>query len=117
MISKIKIIPRNTATTTLIYKSDKYRGDGYYGNSDGLHTVMYTATPSFHGTITMQASLASDPVESDWFTVSNTSVNYTPLNSRSTSTVDYFNFTGNFVWVRGHIAINAGAVQAIEYNH
>jgi hypothetical protein len=65
----------------------------------------------------MQASLASDPVESDWFTVSNTSVNYTPLNSRSTSTVDYFNFTGNFVWVRGHIAINAGAVQAIEYNH
>ena len=115
--STVAVTYPNTATTTLIYKSDKYRGDGYYGNSDGLHTVMYTATPSFHGTITMQASLASDPVEADWFTVSNTNVNYTPLNSRSTSTVDYFNFTGNFVWVRGHIAINAGTVQTIEYNH
>lgn len=107
----------NTATNTLVYTSNKSRGDGYYGGTDGLHTVMYTATPNFHGTITMQASLASNPAETDWFVVNNTSVNYTPLNSRSTSTVDYFNFTGNFVWVRGHIAINAGTVQAIEYNH
>jgi hypothetical protein len=107
----------NTATTTLVYKSDKVKGDGYFGGSDGLHTVAFTASRYFHGTITMQATLASEPVETDWFNIYGTTSTYTPLNSRSTSTVDIYNFTGNFVWVRGYIAINEGTVSVIQYNH
>lgn len=114
--STVAVTYPNTATNTLIYKSSKERGDGYYGG-DGFHTVMYTATADFHGTVTMQATLAIAPTETDWFNVNGTSISYTPLDVRTTSTVDYFNFTGNFVWVRGHVAINAGTVQAIEYNH
>lgn len=107
----------NTGTTTCVYKSDKVKGDGYFGGSDGLHTVAYTASRYFHGTITMQATLASQPVESDWFNIYGTSIAYVPVNVRSTSTVDVYNFTGNFVWVRGHISIDEGTVSVIQYNH
>jgi hypothetical protein len=107
----------NTATTTLNYISDKVKGDGYFGNGDGLHTVAYTASRYFHGTVTMQATLASQPIESDWFNVQATSSTYTSLNVRNTNTVDIYNFNGNFVWVRGVVAIDEGAVLAIQYNH
>jgi hypothetical protein len=107
----------NTATGTLFFNSEKIEGDGYFGRGDGLHTVMYTATPNFVGTINMQASLASDPTSSDWFDVPNTTVTYTDLQNRNYATVDYFNFVGNYVWVRGVISIDAGAVESILYNH
>lgn len=115
--STTEVVYPNTATTTLTYVSTKLKGDGYFGGSDGFHTVMYTANTEFHGTVTMQASLATAPTENDWFNVSSTSVSYNPLNIRSTSTVDVFNFTGNFIWVRGKVVIDAGAVQSILYNH
>jgi hypothetical protein len=107
----------NTATGVMIYNSEKTQGDGYFGGGDGVHTVMYTATPTFVGTVTMQASLASAPTSADWFNVPNTSVSYTELQNRNFATVDYFNFTGNFVWVRGVVSIKAGAVESILYNH
>jgi len=115
--SSVSVVYPNTATDMLVYLSDKVRGSGYYGTTDGFHTISYTATPEFIGTITTQASLATDPQSTDWFTVSDTTVNYTEFDSRTTSTVDYYNFSGNFVWVRGKIEIAEGAVQVIHYNH
>jgi len=115
--SSVVVSYPNTGTTTMIYTSDPVKGDGYFGGSDGFHTVMYTATPSFVGTVTMQATLASAPAELDWFDVVDTTVEYGELNVRTTSTVDIYNFTGNFVWVRGHVAIYQGAVSSIRYNH
>lgn len=106
-----------TATGVMVYYSDKTQGDGYFGGTDGVHTVMYTSTQDFVGTITMQASLASIPTDNDWFTVENTTVTYNSINVRNTFSVDYFNFTGNFVWVRGVVSIEAGAVESIQYNH
>jgi hypothetical protein len=115
--SSVQVAYPTTATTTLTFISDKVKGDGYYGSSDGFHTVAYKATPGFIGTMTMQASLATDPASTDWFGVVGTEVNYSALNVRTTSTVDIFNFTGNFVWVRGYINISQGTVQSIKYNH
>ena len=86
---------------TLVYKSIPAKGDGYFGGSDGLHTVMYTYDSNFIGTITMQASLATAPTEADWFDIDNSSVSYSNLPiSLATTTTSYVNFTGNFVWVR-----------------
>jgi hypothetical protein len=107
----------NTGTTTLVYKSERVKGDGYFGGSDGLHTVMYTAHPTFVGTLTVQATLASEPVEADWFNVYGTTSTYRLVDTRSTSTVDLYNFTGNFVWVRGYISIDQGSVSSFRYNH
>jgi len=115
--SSVAVVYPNSASTTLVYTSYQEKGDGYYGSSVGLHTVMYTANSNFVGTVTMQATLATDPQDADWFTVDGTRVNYTRMNMRNTSTVDCFNFTGNFVWVRGQVMIDQGAVQSILYNH
>lgn len=107
----------NTATDMLTYFSDRAKGDGYYGSSDGFHTVAYTAADTFIGTITMQASLASDPASNDWFNIAGTTCTYTAFDIRSTSTVDYYNFTGNFVWVRGKVELADGTLEVIHYNH
>ena len=115
--STVSIMYPNSTSTVMIYVSDKVKGDGYYGGSDGLHTVTYTCAPTFVGTVTMQASLSSAPTDADWFTVPNTDVRYTVFEDRSTSTVDYYNFQGNYVWLRGRVAIADGAVEVIHYNH
>lgn len=110
------VYPNNTSTTQ-VYISVKTKGDGYFGASDGLHTAMYVATTDFWGTITMQATLATSPIESDWFDLNGTTVTYTQYDDRNISTVDMQNFTGNFVWVRGKVVIDHGAVSYIQYNH
>jgi hypothetical protein len=115
--STVAIIYPNNTSTMMTYLSNRVKGDGYYGSSDGIHTVAYTAAPTFIGTITMQASLATDPDSNDWFDVNNTTVTYTVFNNRNTSTVDCYNFTGNFVWVRGRVEIVNGVVEVIHYNH
>ena len=111
-----------TTNATLVYTSEKVKGDGYYGSSDGVHTVMYTYDSNFIGSVTMQATLASDPIESDWFDIvdtttvlTDTSPSYNTINVTVSS--DYYNFTGNFVWVRGYVAIDSGQVESIFYNH
>ena len=113
----VQVVYPNNTTTTLTYVSDKIKGDGYFSSGDGMHTAMYNAAPTFVGTMTTQATLASNPVNTDWFDVANTSVSYRLIDNRSTSTIDCFNFTGNFVWVRGKIQINAGTVQSVLVNH
>jgi hypothetical protein len=115
--STVSIMYPNSTSTMMVYVSDKVKGDGYYGGSDGLHTVTYTCAPTFVGTVTMQASLAAAPTDADWFTVPDTDVRYTTFNDRSTSTVDYYNFQGNYVWLRSRVAIADGAVEVIHYNH
>ena len=112
------VVYPNTATTTLVYNSYKLQGDGYFGSSDGLHTVMYVSDMNFVGTITMQATLATAPTDPDWFDVADTGVTYTRLgDTRTTSSTDIANFTGNFVWVRGVVTIENGSVLYIQYNH
>jgi hypothetical protein len=105
------------AEGTLSFVSDKVKGDGYFGGSDGVHTVMYTISPEFAGTVTMQATLATMPEETDWFNVAGTVSTYPDWSDRSTSTVDLYTFTGNYVWVRGQISIDRGVVSSIRYNH
>ena len=107
-------------STTFISQHEK--GDGYYGLSDGFHTVTYTVTPSFIGTLTMQATLATAPIEADWFDVRNTVVTYDQIvNPVASTTTNYVNFVGNFVWVRAKVQRtaqpNLGSLLFINYNH
>jgi hypothetical protein len=83
---------------------------------------MYTYDSNFVGTITMQASLATAPVEADWFDIEDTTEVITEsspgYNGNSVVALSmYHNFTGNFVWVRGVVSIDAGQVDSILYNH
>ena len=87
------------------FVTDKAKGDGYYSQPDGVHTVAYHpgATINDDSTIglIMQGSLATTPTEDDWFDISDTSIDQTNLDG---STLAFHaNFTGNFVWVRAKI--------------
>lgn len=89
---------------------DAYKGDGYYGRSDGFHTIQYTLT-GFIGTLNIQATLALEPAEEDWFTV------YTQDYNDDTGSY-LTNFTGNYVWIRATLADwTAGTVNSIKLNH
>jgi hypothetical protein len=122
----------NTATSALIYNSERIKGDGYFGGSDGLHTVFWRVS-NFKGTLQVQATLASEPVEADWVTVNliepgnNFTVDTTGLVTATgvastrytvaTTTSKSYNFTGNFVWLRGRISeFTEGIVNNISIN-
>jgi len=47
---------------------DPVQADGWYGFSDGLHTVSIH-TSNFTGRVKIQASLALEPQEGDWFDI------------------------------------------------
>jgi hypothetical protein len=122
----------NTGTTALIYTSDRIKGDGYFGNSGGLHTVFWSVA-EFIGTIEIQGTLASNPTESDWVAikltqpgnkfyidttglVTDAGVDSTRYTSATTTSKSY-NFTGNFVWIRGYISeFTQGVLNGISIN-
>jgi len=93
---------------------DKFKGDGFYGRSDGIHTVQYAIT-DFVGTVYIQATLAAEPVDADWFTVYEQTYPLDNENSTTRSNID--NFTGNYVWVRAKVVYSAGTVNRILLNH
>lgn len=104
------------------FTGDKVKGDGFYGRTDGLHTVQ-TSTTGFTGKIIFQGTLELDPAELDWFTIVIDDTNATVLGvvdttgavtqsaGNSVSSLDLenktgtlnYNFTGNYVWVRAKI--------------
>ena len=96
------------------FVSDKAKGDGYYSQPDGVHTVAYHVAHDFNAdaTIKMQGTLATTPTEDDWFDIANTT--FTSDTSTLTSS---FNFTGNYVWVRSKTQLlTAGTVNSILLN-
>jgi hypothetical protein len=131
----------NTATTALTFFSDPVKGEGYYSNTDGIHTVQIHVN-NFIGTIELQGSLATQPLENDWFPIvvgsNNLNVidpdpidltldttglifgisNIISLNYiLETSSVSSYNFKGNYVWIRAKISnFSQGYVGSIKYN-
>ena len=134
MANSITILSNQTHvgdSTTQTITGEKFKGDGYYGRSDGFHTVQVDLT-GFIGKVAMQGTLATNPVEADWFTLvldsgkqsvdttglvatqSITSVEYT---SATTNNKNY-NFTGNYVWIRAYVSNwTDGTVNSIRLNH
>ena len=87
----------------------KFKGDGYYGRSDGLHTVQYNLS-GFTGTLIIEGTLEVDPADSDWF-----SVHSGALEQETNNTI--VSFTGNYVWIRAKIIYTDGTLNSITLNH
>ena len=99
--------PGDSTSTTVT--GENFKGDGYYGRSDGVHTVQYDYA-GLTGTITIQATLATTPTDSDWFDVDVVTVSNQPE-------VKYANFTGNFVYIRAKLVYTDGTINSIRMNH
>ena len=102
--------PSDSSVQTIT--SDKVKGDGFYGRSDGLHTVQVKFT-GFIGSFVMQGTLAIDPTANDWFNIDNTDLAYIT----NSNVAEIINFTGNFVWVRTVITYTDGTVNFVLLNH
>ena len=90
----------------LDYTGDSVRGDGFYGFSDGIHTVQITVA-DYIGRVYIQGTLASDPVEADWFNIKvNGNDDYVTYgvgaSTGVTSTLAY-TFQGNMVYLRAKV--------------
>ena len=105
-----------STTTTLDHTgfvSDRIKGDGYYSQPDGVHTVASRVTTTLTGAIKMQGSLATTPSEDDWFDISGTT-----FTTDQSTTISSSNFTGNFVWVRAKAtSVTAGTITSTLLNH
>ena len=95
------------------FVSAKTKGDGYYSQPDGVHTVSYKVNTTLTGSIKMQGSLATTPTEDDWFDISGST-----FTTDQSTTISSANFTGNYVWVRAKATgITAGTITEILLNH
>jgi hypothetical protein len=97
------------------FVTDKYKGDGYYAQSDGIHTVAYhvASTLNTDAVVKMQGSLATTPTEDDWFDITGTTITLDGSTLAFSS-----NFTGNFIWIRAKVTgVTAGYVSKILYNN
>tara|TARA_B100000927_G_scaffold269979_1_gene245759 strand:+ start:215 stop:796 length:582 start_codon:yes stop_codon:yes gene_type:complete len=108
---------RDGSTDTTIdhvgFVSDKQKGDGYFSQPDGVHTVAYKVDTTLTGSIKMQGSLATTPTEDDYFDISGTT-----FTTDQSTTISSANFTGNFVWVRAKATgITAGSITNIQLNN
>ena len=95
--------------TPEIITGEKVKGAGFYGLGNGLHTVQVHVT-NFTGSVIVQATLATDPQEEDWFRV----YEYAASNSDENFTN---NFTGNFVWIRATVNYTTGSINRILLNY
>ena len=98
--------PNDSTTETVL--GQQFKGDGYYGRSDGFHTIQITVS-GFEGNIRMQASLATAPTATDWFDVTGT--------THTAPTAVDVNSTGSFLWVRAKVVYTEGTVNSIKLNH
>jgi len=107
--------PDGSSTVTIDntgFVSVKAKGDGYYSQVDGIHTVAYKIDATLTGTVKMQGTLASTPTEDDWFNISGSD-----FVTDQSSTISSSNFTGNFVWVRAKAtSVTAGTISSIQLN-
>lgn len=93
---------------------DKIRADGYFGHTDGIHTVQVVVN-NFTGSFGIQGTLAVEPVEADWFDI-NLNANWNvssaspkvsypvnpaePTGQDGDDSTNAFTFVGNFVYLR-----------------
>ena len=58
----------------------------------------------------IEATLATAPVDGDWFQVDNLN-----LSNQTGTTIS--NFTGNYVWLKANVVYTDGTVNSIVMNH
>jgi hypothetical protein len=87
---------------------NQIRAAGWYGPTTGLHTIAIKVE-NFQGQISIQGTVATDPGESDWFSVLPDAAAYiqyprvsfvvkSPATGESSNTG--YSFSSNIVWIR-----------------
>ena len=130
--------PGDSSSQTV--RGEKFKGDGYYSRTDGIHTVQITLT-DFIGVIEIEGTLGVDP-EDPFYTNCNDGTDWSPVMieephcvsttglwgssivpfrlsyTTPTTGVWIYNFTGNYTWLRAYITEwTDGTINSIKMNH
>lgn len=82
----------------------------YFISKSNLQTITWSLT-TVSANIVIEASLSETPTSTDWFPV------YTN-NANSLTDNNYFNLSGNFVWLRANISnFTTGVIQYIKVSY
>ena len=100
-------------STVVTVTGTDHKGDGYYGRSDGFHTVQMNVL-GVAGTIQIQGTLATTPAEADYFNIAGALYDSTTAGKDGSFV---FNFTGNFVWIRAVLVYTDGTVSSVMLNN
>ena len=130
MADTVTILSTSVFSGSTTLTSEKVKGDAYFGQSDGLHTIMVNLN-DFTGTIKIQGSLETTPSDGDFFDINLSDEEFTVdvsglvtkkvldnlIYNVSETSMKSYNVTGNFVWLRADI-INwqSGTISSIELN-
>lgn len=130
MADTVTILSTSVFSGSTTLTSEKVKGDAYFGQSDGLHTVVVNLN-GFTGTVKIQGSLETTPGDNDWFDIElgtddfvvDTSGLVTKQAAESLvynvveTSMKSYNAVGNFVWLRANISSWAsGTISSIEMN-
>ena len=124
-----------------VVRGEKYKGDGFFSRSDGLHTVQIRLT-DFVGVIEIEGTLGVDP-EDPFYTNYNYGTDWAPVlvdrpvcvsttglwqseivpfklvyDGAPETSIKMYNFNGNYTWVRAYITEwVGGTINSIKMNH
>jgi hypothetical protein len=111
-MSKTSILMLPNTQGQLNYTGDAMRADGWYGFTDGLHTLAIYIV-NFTGRLWIEASLADNPTDEDWFPVQVRNQDYMqfpqdplrPTGQRGSgdSATIGLNIVGNYTWLRARV--------------
>lgn len=114
-MSKTSVLMLTNTQGDLNVAGNAIRADGWYGFSDGLHTIAIYVV-NFVGRLWIEASIADTPTDDDWFPVNVSGVPATPYlqfpqdplrPSGSNGIGDLatigLNVIGNYTWLRARI--------------
>jgi hypothetical protein len=104
----LTLIPTTEFSGVAAFSGDRQKGVGYYKRTSSSQTVRFR-TDDFAGTITIQASLDTDPTQdSEWFDVYTFPGDSSQDGSTAISSDFSTSLTGNFVWLRATVSAFAG---------
>lgn len=111
--------PGNGAPQTVI--GNPQPAAAYYLGNKNLQTVQYSLT-NCTGNIIIEASLASSPVDNDWFNVfeleANANSSSNTASKIASDTNSYVNIDGNFVFLRAKVEdFKGGTVNFIKVSY
>lgn len=101
-------MPNNAVTmlthqAQMSYTGESIKADGYYGYTDGLHTIAVKLN-GFYGRVYIEATLEVEPTSDDWFPLQlSGNTDYLDYGSSGTTTTLGRSFAGNFVYLRARV--------------
>lgn len=113
-VTTLILLPQTPHTVGHTIVGDKVPGAGYYQNLYNLQTFTWSLN-SFVGQFNLQATIANDPTDSDWFTI-HSFFSGNPGDSLTQNS--HISIRGNFTWLRTRIVgFTNGTIQNIKVTY